>query len=188
VPVGDLKCRLRCGGDTFPPHLSLSMAHVTPTLASVFRLEGASASWSKLQEDHGLSQLCSNYWGKGIEHDAKQWHKSHSSVRVNPTVEIGPECFGLDLGVNVKGSKMWVRQDYIRIYDYCSRRHEEGPSSVTARARSVMITGQPGVGVFLSSVAACALSNNSSCEKVKHIGLPTPCVVVSANRSHFFGI
>jgi hypothetical protein len=165
------------------------MAHVTPTLASVFLFEGASASWSKLEEDHGLSQLCSKYWGKDIEHDAKHWRKSHSSVRINRAVDIGPKCFGLDLGVNIRCSKMWVRQDYLRIYDYCStRRHEEGPSSATERARSVVITGQPGVGVFLSSVAACAPSNNPSCEIVKHIGLPTPCVVVSANRSHFFGI
>jgi hypothetical protein len=163
------------------------MAHVTPTLASVFLLEGASASWSKLRGDHGFSQLYSKYWGKDIEHDAKQWRKSHSSVMVDPIVEMGPECFGLDLGVNVKESKMWVRQDYIRIYDYCSRRHQEGPSSVTARARSVVITGQPGVGVFLFSVAACAPSNNPSCEKVKHIGRRTRSVVVSANRSHFFG-
>jgi hypothetical protein len=160
VPVA-LKCLLRlCGGRNG----TFSMAHVTPTLASVFRRKRASASWSKLEDDHGLSQLCSKYWGKDIEHDAKQWHKSHSSVRINPTVEIGPKCFGLDLGVNIRCSKMWVRQDYIRIYDYCSRRHEEGPSSATERARSVVITGQPGIGMFLSSVATCALSNNPSCE------------------------
>ena len=54
--------------------------------------------------------------------------------------------------------------------------------------RSVVITGQPGIGVFLSSVTSCALSNNPSCEKVKHFGSLTPSVVVSANRSHFFGM
>jgi hypothetical protein len=160
------------------------MAHVTPTLASVLHRKGPSASLSKLEEGHRFSQLCSKYWGKVIEHDAKQWRKSHSSVKVNHTVEIGPKCFGLDLGINLKCSKMWVRQDYIRIYDYCSERHEAGPSSATERARSVVITGQPGVGVFLSSLASCALSNNPSREKVKHIGSPTPSVVVSANRSH----
>jgi hypothetical protein len=118
-------------------------------LASVFLSEGAPASWSKLSGDHKLSRLFSKYWGKDIEHDAKQWRKSHSSVRINPTVEIGPECFGLDLGIELRYSRMWVRQDYIRIYDYCSRRHEEGPSSVTEAPRSVVITGQPGIGVFL---------------------------------------
>ncbi|KAN0123632.1 hypothetical protein V8E52_002964 [Russula decolorans] len=122
------------------------MAHVTPTLASVLHRKGPSASLSKLEEGHRFSQLCSKYWGKVIEHDAKQWRKSHSSVKVNRTVEIGPKCFGLDLGINLKCSKMWVRQDYIRIYDYCSERHEAGPSSATERARSVVITGQPGVG------------------------------------------
>jgi hypothetical protein len=76
------------------------MAHVTPTLASVLHRKGPSASLSKLEEGHRFSQLCSKYWGKVIEHDAKQWRKSHSSVKVNHTVEIGPKCFGLDLGIN----------------------------------------------------------------------------------------
>jgi hypothetical protein len=164
------------------------MAHVTPTLASVFLLEGAEASWSKVEEDHRLSQLFSKCWGKVIEHDAKQWRKSHSSVKVDRTVDIGPQCFGLNLGVRVKGSKMWVRQDYIRIYDYCSERHAAGPSSQEETARSVVITGQPGIGTFLSSVISCPLSNNASREKVKHFGSFTPSVVVSVNRSHFFGI
>ena len=80
------------------------MVPVTPTLASVFRRKGAEASWSKLEEDHWLSQLCSKYWGKVIEHDAKQWRKSHPSVKVNRTVEIGPKCFGVDLGIDLKCS------------------------------------------------------------------------------------
>jgi hypothetical protein len=71
-------------------------------------------------------------------------------MEVDRTNDIGPECYGLDPGIDLKNSELWVRQDYIRIYDYCSKRHEEGPTSVTKMPRSVVITGQPGVGVFLS--------------------------------------
>ena len=164
------------------------MAHVTPTLASVFLLGSDLASWSKLEDDHRLSQLRSKYWGQNIEDEAKQWHSSDSTVKVDRNNDIGPDSHVLDLGIKLKRSKLWVRQDYVRIYDYCSKRHEEGPTSATMMARSVVVTGQPGIGVFFSSVGSCALSNNASCEKVKHIGSLTLSVVVSANRSHFFGI
>ena len=126
------------------------MAHVTPTLASVFRDRSDSTSWSKLKDSHPLSQLRSKFWGEKIEEEAKQWRKCHSTVKVNRTNDIGPECYGLDLGIELKCSKLWVRQDYIRIHDYCSKRHAEGPSSATEMARSVVITGQPGIGVFPS--------------------------------------
>jgi hypothetical protein len=161
----------------------LSMAHVTPDLASVFCYRSASASWSKLEDDHKLSQLCSKYWGKNIEDEAKQWHSSHPTVKVDRDNDIGPDSYVLDLGI-----ELWVRQDYVRIYDYCTKRHEEGPSSAAEEPRSVVITGQPGIGVFFSSVASCELSNNPSRGKVEHIGSLTPSVVVSANRSHFCGI
>jgi hypothetical protein len=91
-----------------------------------------------------------NSGGKRLKRKQKQWRKCHSTVKVNRTNDIGPECYGLDLGIELKCSKLWVRQDYIRIYDYCSKRHAEGPSSATEMARSVVITGQPGIGVFPS--------------------------------------
>ena len=56
-------------------------------------------------------------------------------------------------------------------------------------ARSVVITGQPGIGTFLSepSVGSCELSNNPSREKVEPtIGSLTPSVIVLV-KSHFFG-
>jgi hypothetical protein len=170
-------------------HVSLIlMAPITPTLASVFRHRSDSASWSKLDDCDPLSQLLSKFWGKNTEEEAKQWRMSHSPVKDDPINDIGPNCYGLDLDIELRGSKLWIRQDYIRIYDYCSKRYEEGSTSVTEMARSVVITGQPGTGVLLSSVVSCAFSNNLLREKVKHIGSTMLFVVVSANRSHFFGI
>jgi hypothetical protein len=57
------------------------MAHVTPTLASVFRRRSASASWSsKLEDDHELSQFLSQFWGEIFEEEAEQWRKSNPTV------------------------------------------------------------------------------------------------------------
>ncbi len=73
--------------------------------------------------------------------------------------DIGPDCHFLDLDINLKRTKPRVRRDYIRIYDYCTKRHIEGPTSATKIARSVVISGQPGVGVFLFSPTSRSLHN-----------------------------
>jgi hypothetical protein len=115
-------------------------------------------SWSKLPDDAPFSQLSSKYWGNNIECEAKRWRKSHPTIVDDPANDIGPDCFMLNLDINFSPSKLWVRQDYIRIYDYCKKRHASGPLT-TGRQRSVVLTGQPGVGEFLSS-AADVFSNN----------------------------
>jgi hypothetical protein len=47
------------------------------------------------------------------------------------------------------GSKLWIRKDYLRIYDFCESRCEYVGSKLP-RAPSVVITGQPGVGEYFS--------------------------------------
>ena len=125
------------------------MANATPTLASIFR--GDLTSWSKLVDSHRFSELRSNFRGNEIEHEAEQWRESHSAVENDPTNDIGASCFGLDLEINLRHSKLWVREDYIRLYDYCTQWYERHPRSEASLAPAVVITGQPGVGMFLSS-------------------------------------
>ncbi|KAH9007281.1 hypothetical protein EDB86DRAFT_2870989 [Lactarius hatsudake] len=57
-------------------------------------------------------------------------------------------CFTLDLSTTIIGLKLWVRKEYIKIYDVCneylkSATNEDGPLSV-------VITGQPGIGEHLT--------------------------------------
>jgi hypothetical protein len=121
VPAADLLAQLsQC----------LASSQLLPLffVAKVLRPRGL--SWRKII---GFPSCVPNIGGKLL--NMTQWPKSHSSAKVNRTIEIGPKYFGLDLGIELKYSKMWVRQDYIRIYDYCSKRHEAGPSSATQRAR-----------------------------------------------------
>jgi len=128
------------------------MDHANPALASVFLDGNASTSWSKLPASHTLSQFWFKYWGKSIEDEAEQWRGSNPTVD-DSTNDILPGCFALDIEIKHRPQKLWVRQDYIRIYNYCRDRHTHGPSSETEIPRSVVITGQPGIGLFLSSVA-----------------------------------
>lgn len=126
-----------------PTSLSISL-HCDPAL------------WSKLQTDEPFSQLSSKYWGKRIEGEAEQWRKSHSTIVDDPENDIGPGCYVLDPGANSHFPKLWVRKDYIRIYDYCCAQHAQGPLT-TGTQRSAVVTGQPGIGMSLSSVASCTI-------------------------------
>jgi hypothetical protein len=47
------------------------------------------------------------------------------------------------------GSRLWIRKDYIRIYDECKDYYDRPPSGVP-KPRSVVITGQPGIGECIS--------------------------------------
>ena len=163
------------------------MAHVTRAFASLFSDSGVADSWSKLDDSHKYAWLRRKYWGRNIEDEAKQWRRLHPTVENNPANEIGSKCYGLDLAMELKCSKLWVRQDYIRIYDYCVKRHQEGPSSAEERARSVVVTGQPGIGALLSSVISSSLSNTPSREKARHTGSRMQCAVVLEKKSLFFG-
>ncbi|KAH9172123.1 hypothetical protein EDB89DRAFT_1851565 [Lactarius sanguifluus] len=54
------------------------------------------------------------------------------------------DCYTLDLSTTCIGVKLWVRKEYIKIYDVCheylkSAKKEDGPLSV-------VVTGQPGIG------------------------------------------
>jgi hypothetical protein len=116
------------------------------TIASVF-IEKRDSSWHKLKRSHRYYKLQSTFWGKRIEDDAQRWRESHPDVKDDDDNDIGPDCYALDLGVpRLKSSKLWVRNDYVRLYDYCTTRHGTGPQEAGEDARSVVITGQPGVG------------------------------------------
>ena len=152
--------------------------------ASVFRDESESSQWTKLGDHNAYSQLRSKFWGKRIEVDAREW-RNRNIMDIGPADDIGAECFALNLGIiDIQYSKLWVRQDYIRIYDHCVKRHAR-PPAIEGTAPSIVITGQPGIGVF--QVITFALSNMPLFKKVKHIGSPMLSVVVLENRSHLFG-
>jgi hypothetical protein len=131
------------------------MYTVTPDLASLFLDADAATLWStgKLKDNHRFSQLHSKYWGERIEDEAERWRELNPIVN-DPTNDIGAGCYALNLGFGFLPSKLWVRQDYVRVYDYCCRRYAEGPTTAGKIPRSVVITGQPGIGAFLSPITS----------------------------------
>jgi len=121
--------------------------------------------WFKLTDDEDLPQLHTKFWRKSMVSEEAEWRGSQKSVgddsgdmsdgEVDPMDvdmdeqddEIGPGCYVLNMGIEtLPHSKIWIRTDYIRIYDYCSEYYELCRSLPHKAAPSVVITGQPGIG------------------------------------------
>ena len=60
--------------------------------------------------------------------------------------DVTPGCYVLDIGIHgIVPSRLWIRSDYVRIYDALQDFYEEvvNPDN---RAPSAVVTGQPGIG------------------------------------------
>ena len=124
------------------------MAHVTSsTLASVFILESNANSWTKLEDCKLLSQLHAKFWRKDMTEEEQEWRRSHPDVGDRFGTEIGPGCYALDFGMeHLERSKLWIRTEYLQIYDYSNEHYDKVKSLVSGIAPSVVITGQAGIG------------------------------------------
>jgi hypothetical protein len=129
------------------------MGTVNPSLAPLFCDKSIADLWHKLENKDKFSQLHSKFWGNKIEDEAAEWRGSNPTVD-DPSNDIGPYCHVLNLGIDISFTRLWVRNDYIRIYDFCSTLIAGHPTYLGRKAPSVVITGQPGIGVLLSPVAS----------------------------------
>lgn len=100
----------------------------------------------KVDVIHDLSILHSQYWSKNINADDQT---SEQLPDVDES-EVVRGCFTLTIrlpGKDKDFSKLWVRKDYIRIYDYC----EGYCTTISPTPPSAIISGQPSVGECFSS-------------------------------------
>ncbi len=101
--------------------------------------------WSKLRDTHTLARLHRKFWLQSVQDGPRNelMDVDGDEDEDDEEEEIGPGCYVLDLGTPGR-SKVWIRKEYIRLYNYCneyleSRLNEQEPPSV-------VITGQPGIG------------------------------------------
>ena len=117
--------------------------------------------------DHGLlSVLHKKFWGKSMADEEQEWRSSLpptptmdgdtddlmqddgdeglDETGMNDDIAQAPGCYVLDLGHPFP--KLWIRPEYILIYDYLDDYYRK-PSHLR-RAPAAVITGQPGVGEF----------------------------------------
>ena len=70
-----------------------------------------------------LTKLHTKFWDKSIDEDRSKWENEQRGVGVPMEAEgsdVGPGCFILDINIDSALSGLWVRQDYIRLYDGCN--------------------------------------------------------------------
>ena len=128
------------------PTLTHLMAHSTDS--HVFLPDEPEPDWPKLRESSLLSNLHAKFWGVDIYEDELKWLKTQPEGQLMDVdgSEVGPGCFALDLEISyLQASRLWIRKDYIRIYDECKKNYDR-PRSGVPKPRSVVITGQPGIG------------------------------------------
>jgi hypothetical protein len=102
--------------------------------------------WLELSSDEPLSSLHAEYWGKGILDDKRKWLEAQDGGHRMDTDEV-PANFALYIDINgLKPRSLWVRKDYMLLYDACMAYFSRPRKSGTPP--SVVLTGQPGVGTY----------------------------------------
>jgi len=141
-----------------PYHCIMAHTESSSTLASVFKSEyenSVPSSWSssKLEDYYPYSQLHAKYWGKSMAIEEQEWRNSQDAMEVDssdPESETGPGCYPLDFQLDIWGSRLWIRKDYIQLYDFCTQWYGEvtskGSRLTNMEAPTVVITGPSGIG------------------------------------------
>jgi hypothetical protein len=138
-------------------------------LASVVRLTDRLPEWTLLENDEPLALLHSKFWGKSLifEEPPQRNSQPHASPHGS---ELGDEaqCMDVDddddddddvipgpsilnIGVDrLPFSKIFIRADYIRVYDFLDQLEIiQFPNGL---APSAVLTGHPGIGKFPLSI------------------------------------
>ena len=142
------------------------------TLASVFQYKDLVATWTKSRRTYqdfrsrSLSCRCAElheeFWGKSMTIEEQEWRDSQEAMDLamhvadnddgNPQSETGPGCYPFEICFQpcMRSLRIWIRKDFMRMYDFCDQWYERVSGSMVSRANkqapSVVIAGQSGVG------------------------------------------
>ncbi|KAF8519112.1 hypothetical protein BU17DRAFT_20174, partial [Hysterangium stoloniferum] len=116
----------------------------------------AAASWVKLALDEPLAQFHTKFWGTSMKDERDAWSKADGQGALNDfemdvdddgEADILPGCYSLRIDIEGFVSFIWVRAEYIRIFDACEKTYDKvmPRSKITGRPPSFVITGQPGI-------------------------------------------
>jgi hypothetical protein len=129
--------------------------------ASVVRVTTHLPKWILLDDDEPLALLHSKFWGKSLMCEEPPW--GNRQPQVSP--QLGDEAQPMDvdgdgddddiitgpsiLNIGIDGlpfSKIFIRADYIRVYNFLD--HRETSRFSNGLAPAAVLTGQPGNGEF----------------------------------------
>lgn len=117
------------------------------SLNSVVRVQ----TWLKIDDDVPLAMFHEKFWGKSMEDEEAEWRRGYAErgfrdERLDEDDDMMPGCYFFDIGIDGLGmSSLWIRADYIRIYDFFQTYFNKY-AKPRGRAPSAVLTGQPGIG------------------------------------------
>ena len=170
--------------------------------ADVFKPLHLKSRWPQLEQSGPLSVLHTKFWGIPIQDDepAPRTPSEGQPMSIDEDEkesederesEVGPGCFILNLDIEDSPiPRLWVRKDYIRLYDFCNGHYEmarESLEKTPTLAPAIVITGQPGIGkpFFSSSRPSFQIAFY---KKGKATGFIMPSADASVKANHSCGI
>ncbi|KAF8337726.1 hypothetical protein F5887DRAFT_531087 [Amanita rubescens] len=120
--------------------------------------------WPKIDDDQPFAKLHAKFWGISMLHEEQEWRNSQQPIPAvgdeletedhmdmnfdadDVDADVIPGCYVLNIGIKgLERSKIWIRADYIRVYNYLETIND-GISKAEGVAPGAIITGQPGIG------------------------------------------
>jgi hypothetical protein len=117
------------------------------TLATVVHSDEQNiADWisHKAPLDTPLTQFHAKFWG--VEEEGGLSDNMEVEDSTADDHEISPRCYVLDIGIRGVEDKIWVRAEYIKMFEYAEKFYAE--SLPNPLSPCLVITGQPGIGEF----------------------------------------
>jgi len=132
----------------------------------------------RIRDNRPLALFHAKFWGKSMADEEEEWRNSrppigaiegelgdkdgdgdermnegsdetmHGGQGTEVEDDILPGCYLLDIGIRgLDFRKIWVRAEYQRVYNLVEA-HYKKPGVPYGQAPAVVVTGQPGIGVF----------------------------------------
>jgi hypothetical protein len=145
-------------------------------------------NWLQLRNEDPLVQLHTKFWGKNLtyEESVLSDNQTHTEsglsdgdqcMDVDDDGDFVPGCAILNIGIDdLPFEKIWIRADYIRIYDFLGSR--ETPLVRNRLAPAAVVTGQPGIGDSSLSIRN-TITHIRLCMKGRVYGYIMPCADAS---------
>ena len=103
-----------------------------------------------------MSQFHKKFWGTSMKEEEQQWYERQSDyVRQDEGMEddddddIVPGCYVLDINTDLEYRRIWIRAEYIRVYDFLETFYAHTTKHSPYKAPGAVVTGQPGIGNHL---------------------------------------
>jgi hypothetical protein len=139
-----------CNSDSLS-HTLMSTQQPDLEFDSVVRAAVHLPNWLQLGNDDPLVQLHSKFWGKNLTYEESG--SSHNQTDGDEDMDVDdvgdfvPGCGILNIGIDeLTFQKIWIRADYIRVFNFLESR--ETPMVRNRLAPAAVVTGPPGIGEF----------------------------------------